>query len=365
MQILDPNQKTYKIETSFEEKDILFYNIKKDPFTVYGLYDYKRQDVFRRLPQAVADATNPGVAQLALDTAGGRLRFSTDSPYVAIKAVMPKISRFPHMPLTGTAGIDVYLDDDSGSHLVKVAKPDINITDGYEFIIRFKSRKMRYLTVNFPSYNHLDALYVGVSEYSKVGRGKPYINKKPIVFYGSSITQGGCSSRPGLIYQNFISRKYNLDYINLGFSGSGRAELPIVKYMASLDMLAFVSDYDHNAPNAQYLAETHSRMYDMIREAHPDIPYIMISRPDFASSPESSIERRDVIIDTFRRARVLGDANVWYIDGEGFFRGPLEDCCTIDGTHPNDLGFAKMADGIGKVLERALKNIDLGGENNE
>ena len=95
MQTLDPNQKTYKFETSFEEKDILFYNIKKDPFKVYGLYDYKKQEVFRRLPQAVAEATNPGVASLALNTAGGRLRFSTDSPYVVIKAVMPKISRFP------------------------------------------------------------------------------------------------------------------------------------------------------------------------------------------------------------------------------------------------------------------------------
>ena len=365
MQILDPNQKTYKFNTSFEEKDILFYNIKKEPFRVYGLYDYKHQDVFRRLPQAVADATNPGVAKLALDTAGGRLRFSTDSPYVAIKAVMPGISRFPHMPLTGTSGMDVYVDEEGGSRYVKTSTLDVNMTDGYEFIVHFKSRKMRCLTMNFPSYNHLDALYIGVSEYSKIGKGKEYANKKPIVFYGSSITQGGCSSRPGLIYQNFISRKYNLDYINLGFSGSGRAELPIVNYMASLDMLAFVSDYDHNAPDAQYLSETHSRMYDVIREAHPEIPYIMISRPDFATSPDNSIARRNVIIDTFRRARALGDNNVWYIDGEGFFHGPLEDSCTVDGTHPNDLGFSKMADGIGKVLERALKNTDLGGEDDE
>ncbi len=364
MEKIDIYAKTYKFETSFEEKDVLFYNVKKDPFRIYGLYDYKRQEVYRRLPEAVANATNQGVAELALDTAGGRLRFSTDSPYVIIKVDMPNISHFPHMSLTGTASIDVYIDDDGGSHFVKAAKPDISITDGYEFIVRFKTRKTRCLTVNFPSYNHVNALFVGVAETAKIGYGKEYANKKPIVFYGSSITQGACSSRPGLIYQNMISRRYNLDYINLGFSGSGRAELPIVSYMASINMLAFVSDYDHNAPNAEYLRETHFRMYEMIREAHPDIPYIMISKPDFnIDSPD--LDRRDVIIDSYRRARELGDTNVYYIDGEGLFRGPLADCCTVDGCHPNDLGFSFMADKIGRVLERAFRNIRFGGDENE
>ena len=364
MEKLDIYAKTYKLETSFEEKDVIFYNVKKDPFKIYGLYDYKKQDVYRRLPESVASATNPGVETLALNTAGGRLRFSTDSLYVIIKAVMPKINQFPHMPLTGTAGIDVYVDDDGGSHFVKAAKPDLTITDGYEFRVSFKSRKMRCLTVNLPSYNPLDAIYIGLSESARVGRGKEYANKKPIVFYGSSITQGGCASRPGLIYQNHISRRYNLDYVNLGFSGSGRAELPIVRYMASLDMLAFVSDYDHNAPNAEYLRETHSRMYDIIREAHPDIPYFMISKPDF-NEGGSDVDRRDVIIDSYRRARALGDNNVYFIDGEGFFRGPFADSCTVDGCHPNDLGFAMMADKIGRSIERALRKTDFGGEDGE
>ena len=364
MEKVDIYAKTYKFETSFDNKDVIFYNVKKDPFKIYGLYDYKRQEVYRRLPESVAKATSPGVERLALDTAGGRLRFSTDSPYIIIKVVMPMVCRFPHMPLTGTSGIDVYVDDDGGSHFVKAAKPDLTITDGYEFRVSFKSRKMRCLTVNFPSYNPVDALYIGLSETAKVGRGKEYVNKKPIVFYGSSITQGGCSSRPGLIYQNHISRRYNLDYIDLGFSGSGRAEIPIVSYMASLDMLAFVSDYDHNAPNPEYLRETHSRMYDMIREAHPDIPYIMISKPDF-NEGGSDVDRRDVIIDSYRRARELGDNNVYFIDGEGFFRGPFADSCTVDGCHPNDLGFSMMADKIGRTIERAFRKIEFGGEDGE
>ena len=152
----------------------------------------------------------------------------------------------------------------------------------------------------------------------------------------------------------FIARKYNLDYINLGFSGNGRAELPIVNYMATLPMLAFVSDYDHNAPNAEYLRETHFRMYEIIREAHPDIPYIMVSRPDCLNST-SAYDRKTVIIDSFREARERGDKNVYFVDGEGMFRGPYEDSCTVDGCHPNDLGMMKMADAIGRMLERSLR----------
>ncbi len=348
--------RTVSIETALKEPDIVFYNTRRDPFMVYGLYHYRTEDVCRRLPENVAQATSKSVAHLSLETAGARLRFSTDSAYVAIKAIMPYINRFSHMPLTGTTGFDLYIDSDGGSRYYKTFKPDTSISGGYESIIKFDSRKTRQITINFPSYNAVDDLYIGVQENSRIGLGAFYRTKLPIVYYGSSITQGACTSRPGLTYQNIISRKYNIDYMNLGFSGSGRAEPAIVDYMASRKMLAFVSDYDHNAPTVEYLRETHRRMYDTIRAAHPDIPYIMLSRPDFTTHDiEDSAARRDVVIDTYRYARENGDKNVYYIDGEGIFRGPEEDSCTVDGSHPNDLGMMKMAEAIGRVLERALR----------
>jgi hypothetical protein len=129
--------------------------------------------------------------------------------------------------------------------------------------------------------------------------------------------------------------------------------------MASLKMLAFVSDYDHNAPDAKYLAETHCRLYKIIRASNPQIPYIMLSRPDYDVNVAESIERRDVIIDTYRYAREQGDKNVYYIDGEGIFRGPDEDLCTVDGSHPTDVGFLKMADAVERILVRALRKSEV------
>lgn len=346
-------------ETSLKEENLVFYNPRKAPFRIYGLYAPENGEAFRRIPADVAQATSAGVASHAVHTAGGRVRFSTDSPYIAIKAVMPSITHFAHMPLTGTSGFDLYADGEDGSRYCGTFQPNVNMTDGYESILRFKNRKMRNITINFPSYNPLTEIYIGLSADAQVGEGAKYLSELPVIYYGSSITQGACASRPGLSYENFITRKYNLDYINLGFSGNGKAELPIVNYMAKIPMLAFVSDYDHNAPSVAYLRDTHRRMYEIIREANPDVPYLMVSRPDFLLNRDAAIERRDVILDTFRFARENGDRNVFCIDGEGLYHGPYEDACSVDNTHPNDIGMMFMGEKIGRMLERALRGKHL------
>lgn len=354
--------KNLEVKTSIGEANIKFYDSRWEPFDIYGLYDPKNESAFKRLPDEIGLNVNDGVSFLYLHTAGGRLRFATDSPYVAIKAELHQTCRFPHMTLLTSTGFDLYEDTPSGVSTYRGSfMPPYNLSDSYESVIYVGSReerKLRYYTVNFPAYGGVVNLYVGLENGSSLEGGLRYKNELPVIYYGSSITQGGCASRPGTIYQNFISRSLNMDYINLGFSGSGRAEDSIVDYMCSMEMCAFVSDYDHNAPSPEYLRDTHLKMYKKIRAAHPNIPYIMLSRPDFDSNYDDSILRRDVIIDTYRYARESGDMNAYYIDGESLFRGEFEDACTVDRTHPNDLGFAMMAKAIECELKRALMRED-------
>lgn len=344
------------VPRTIKETDLVWRDVREDPFTVYGLYDYKNQVPFRRMPDAVAQTVSPGVAGLAHCTAGGRVRFSTDSDLVAIHVTMHRVSKMSHMPLTGSAGFDLYVDDPltGTSRYWRTFTPPFDIKDGYESVIRFPSRMLRHITVNFPLYAGVDTLLIGVRETAQLGAGLRYRDMDPIVYYGSSITQGGCASRPGNCYQNILARRTNLDYINLGFSGCGRAEDTMIDYLASLPMSVFVSDYDHNAPSPAHLQETHCKLYRAIRAAHPEIPYIMVSRFDFDSAYEESIARRDVIFGTYRYARETGDRNVYYIDGASVFRGPDEDGCTVDGTHPNDHGFALFASALGAELKRAF-----------
>ena len=175
---------------------------------------------------------------------------------------------------------------------------------------------------------------------------------KPIVFYGSSITQGGVASRPGNAYTAIASRRLCCDHINLGFSGSAKGESEIAEYIAGLDMKAFVYDYDHNAPNSEHLRLTHEKLYRRIRESHSDIPYIMISKP---TGYEHDRVRRAIIMDTYRNAVNDGDENVYFLDGATLFVGDEREACTVDGCHPNDLGFYRFAKALEPILKACLK----------
>jgi lysophospholipase L1-like esterase len=47
-----------------------------------------------------------------------------------------------------------------------------------------------------------------------------------------------------------------------------------------------------------------------------------------------------------------GDAAVFYVPASSLLGADGED--TVDGTHPTDLGFQRMAEGMAPVLTRAL-----------
>lgn len=354
------NDRNLTVETVFPDaEDAVLRSVRDDPFELYNLYEPKTQPIFRRVPPEVAEATSPQVAKLAREPAGGRVRFSTDSQYILIKAVEPIVGRNSHMTLAMSAGFDLYEDTEADSRYVKMFMPPYKMDGGYEQIIRFGSRKLRYFTIHFPIHSVVSELYIGLQPDAVVGGGKKYLGDSPIVVYGSSIVHGTAATRPGLTYPNILCRYIGRNVLNYGFSGAAKAELPMMNWLAGLDMSVFVYDYDHNAPNPDYLRETHKRGYDIIRAAHPDIPIIFITRPNVATNPSMAMERKDVISDTFRAARAAGDRKVWYIDGESFFLGKWENECTMDGVHPNDLGFTLMADGIEAVIRRALRGERL------
>ncbi len=347
------------VKNELDRTDIEWYDIRKAPFKIYGPYNPTNEVPFVRLPNSVAKTVNVGVERLAYYTAGGRVRFKTDSPYIAINSEMVLTDKLPHMTLCGKAGFDAYIEKDGKSQYAFTFMPPFTMTDGYSSLKVIDKEifgEGHYtVTINFPLYNGVTNLYVGVKEGSFIEKAKPYVNEKPVVFYGSSITQGGCASRPGTCYQAMISKELDIDYINLGFSGSAKGEKEIADYMADLPMSCFVSDYDHNAPSVEHLEKTHYALYLTIREKNPDIPYIMISRPDFCLGERSGvIKRLEVVKNSYEKAIENGDKNVYFIDGSKFFKGLNSDECTVDGTHPTDFGFSRMAEIIGDMLKKVL-----------
>ena len=345
--------RNFKIETDLPEKDIEWFEADKAPFVMYGALTGEKEG-YPRIPQALADKVNDGVACLNKMTAGVRVRVCTDSPYIAVKAIYPNIGMMSHMTLLGSSGFDIYRVKNGQQFFMNSVIPPIDMTNGFDYLFNtFLGGTMTDYIINFPPYNQVIKVYLGVKAGSHFSEPQKYKNEKPVVFYGSSITQGGCASRPGNMYQNFLSRKLDMDYLCLGFSGSGKAEKNIVEYMSKLSMSVFVADYDHNAPNADYLRNTHYTMYEAIREKNPDLPYIMITAPDPTPNWDWT-ERRAIIMESYVKAIKNGDRNVYFIDGRAFSGGNDYDCVTVDRSHPNDIGFLRMAEGIYPVLREIL-----------
>lgn len=338
--------KNFAVVRAAGKEDALFHNALEKPFEIDGVF--YEEGKFRRIPERVAKQISDGVYALHANTAGGRVRFSTDSPYVVVSAKMTNIGKMPHFTLCGSAGFDLY----SGKTYVATLVPPYEMTDGYESVAELGDKKWREITINFPLYSDVEELYIGISGSAKIKPPKPYKNKKPVVYYGSSITQGGCASRPGNAYPTILSRELNLDFVNLGFSGSAKAEKEAEEYIKGLPMSAFIYDYDHNAPTMSHLADTHARMFKAVREANPTLPIVLLSRPQHRLDEEAK-GRLAIIQKTYAEAVQKGDKNVYLIEGNKLM-SYAKDEGTVDGCHPNDLGFYSMAKALKKVLKQIV-----------
>ena len=253
--------KNLSVEKTIHKDGLMFYNVKEPPFDLYGFYSANKNELFKRLPDNIARQTSQGVATLYTNTSGGRVRFGTDSKKIAIIAKLPDVCYKPHMPLSCIMGFDLYSCNNSTYSYVKTFIPPFDTISGYESYYEFPDAKMRDLTLNFPLYNNVSELYIGIDDKGSIYPGKHYSNTKPVVYYGSSITQGACASRPGNCYANILMREFDIDFINLGFAGSAKGEECISKYIADMEMSCFVLDYDYNAPSPEHLQNTHEAMF--------------------------------------------------------------------------------------------------------
>ncbi len=350
--------KNFEIVTKINRDGLSFYDVKESPFEIYGLYDYKKQAQFKRMPDGIAQNVNDGVATLYTNTSGGRIRFSTNADVIVLKAEIANIARIPHLSLTGACSFDIYEDfpETQTSRYLATFIPPYDVSDSFEYKVKIGTRKTRYFTVHFPLFCDVLSVLIGVNEDATLSEGMKYKNIAPIVYYGNSVTQGGCASRPGNSYPNIIGRRLNIDFVNLGFSGSGKAEEIMTDYLANLDMSLFICDYDHNAPDTKYLEATHRKLYEKIRAAHPYLPFIIMSKCDFVYGEENSVRRRDIIYETFRYAKSTGDQNVYFMDGQSVYCGDYANIAVIDKVHPTDLGFSLIADILEGTVTRALQN---------
>jgi lysophospholipase L1-like esterase len=340
------------------EFDVTYTDVTAEPLKLEGLPWYKANgNEFYRIPKTIADEykeKNSSVYILSNCTSGAAVRFATDSKVVTLRGKLAHSLDMNHMPRAGSAGFDSYIKTLDGKWVYKKTFQPNRDQIEFEALIGLNdSGEMQEWLINFPLYGGVEIVEVGVEKNSTLQAPVPHKVEKPILFYGSSITQGGCASRPGNNYTSMLCRAVDSEQINMGFSGSARGEDSMAEAIASLDLAVFVYDYDHNAPSAEHLQNTHERFFKIIRAKNPDLPVIIMNRCDYYDNAECR-SRRDIVRATYENAIASGDKKVWFIDGETLFEGDLRDSCTVDGCHPNDLGFFRMYAKVLPVLEKAL-----------
>ena len=349
---IDPN---FRVPDTIPQ-DLAFAPVDEEPFSLWGLAP-NRKGVFCRLPEAFLPECNEGVRELAYHLSGGCVRFSTDADRIAILYTLRTTGNMPHFTACGQSGMELFEETDRGARQVKTVIPAM--ADGHgcrkEQATWFAlPGGPRHYALWLPLYNGLERLLLGFPREARVLPGRTPAVEKPLVFYGSSITQGGCASKVGSCYTNLLGRRLDAPVVNLGFSGSGRGEESMARYIASLPMSVFILDYDHNAPDEAHLTATHERFYRVVRDAQPRLPIVMVSKPDFDVDPPRNAARRAIIRRTWERARAAGDERAFFIDGETLFGATDRDMCTVDGSHPTDLGFLRMADALEPLLRSLL-----------
>ncbi len=340
------------------EYDLVFTDARNNSvISLEGLKWMPEKGDYRRIPGTFTkENTNDGVMTLGWHTAGGALRFRSDSPVIVLRGELGPGCDMNDMPRSGSCGFDSYFSTGNSLPRYQITFRPAPGTVEYRCVIGLNpEKKMRSWLINLPLYGGVKSIEVGIEKEYKILPPKAHKIKKPILFYGSSITQGACASRPGNMYPSFLCRKVDAEQVNLGFSGSGKGEKALAEAIASLDLAAFVYDYDYNAPDAEHLQKTHEAFFQIIRKAHPFLPVIIISKCN-RNLREKDDYRKAIIYQTYLNAVEKGDKNVYFIDGLTLFGKDCRDACTVDGCHPNDLGFYRMYKTILPVLCKALKN---------
>lgn len=335
------------VPNTVERPNLVWKDVEESPFRIYGIF--REGKYLRRMPGDVATQVSEGVVGLHTNTAGGRVRFCTNSPYIAIHAEMDELGKMDHFPFTGSLGFDLF----AGTQYINTYRTSIDVENGFEAVVDIEIPVEQLYTIHFPLYSNVKKLYIGLQEGCTLTAAPDYMLEKPVVYYGSSITQGGCASRPSNAYQNILSLHLDCNHINLGFSGNAKGEDAMAEYISQLDMSAFVYDYDHNAPTVEHLQQTHNRMFQTIRKANPDLPVLMLTRPKYFITEEEQ-QRQDVVRATYEAAVAAGDKNVYMIPGTDLLIPMARNTGLVDNCHPNDMGFASMALVIEPVLRKIL-----------
>jgi hypothetical protein len=336
--------------------DLVWYDGRELCVEGKGWADTKH--FYDRLPARAEGTVLPAVWGLSQDSAGMCVRFETAATEIWARWKLRKDQlAMPHMPATGVSGVDLYVKEKGKWRWLANGRPLKPLEE--KVLVTGLTPKKREFVLYLPLYNGVDEVKLGVPRGSTVAPLPARTReRKPIVFYGTSILQGGCASRPGMAYPAILGRRLDWPTINLGFSGSAHSEPEIAALLAELDPAVYVLDPMANM-TVEMVVQRIEPFVLTLRKAHPLTPIVLVENakyPDeqfLAAKREKLLEANVRLREVFDRLTRAGQKRIYYLRAEQLLGDDGE--ATVDGSHPTDLGFLRMADEIEPLLKRVLR----------
>jgi hypothetical protein len=340
------------------EDGTLWYDIK-----LLGLEGQGWSDVaapFDRLPTKAQGKVRDAVWNLSRQSAGLCVRFRTDSPKLEARWELTSTNlAMPHMPATGVSGLDLYVRDDQGRWRWAANGRPTGKTNTAALVTGLERKPRDYL-LYLPLYNGVSSVEIGLPSDVKLRPAEAYpaAQQQPIVFYGTSITQGGCASRPGMVHTAILGRSLNYPVINLGFSGNGQMEAEVGELIAEIDAAVYVIDCLPNLGPAQVKERTEP-LVKLLRAKHPDTPILLVEDRTYSDAflnrgkRQRNDDSRAELKAAYQRLQSAGAKELYYLEGEQLLGDDNEG--TVDSSHPTDLGFFRQAEAFEAALRPILK----------
>ena len=314
-------------------------------------------EFFNRFPAKAKGVVDDGLYSLARCSAGMAIRFVSDSPEIHARWKLTGSSlAMPHMPATGVSGLDLYVRHNHKWRWLGAGRPEQQ--ENTHALISGLSPEKREYTLYLPLYNGVTSVEIGIKTGSSINPAPPRTRSiKPVVFYGSSILQGGCASRPGMAYPSIIGRVLDIPTINLGFSGRGKCEHEVADLLAELDPELYVIDCMPNM-TPDTIDERIRYLLRVLRDKHPTTPVVLVeqvpNRSVYAMDRDSRVgtQKSRILAKVYQDVQKDWGALLYYVKGGKLLGDDGEG--TVDGVHATDLGFLRMADALMPVVRNVL-----------
>jgi hypothetical protein len=340
-----------------EKAGLLWYDIR--PLGVEGQGWSDTKAPFDRLPAKAEKVVRPPVWGLSRNSTGLCVRFVTDATTLHARWTLTgKNLALPHMPATGVSGLDLYAKTDAGKwQWVANGRPTAQ-TNTVPLVSGLSTGPREFL-LYLPLYNGVSSVEIGLPKATKLMKAddRPAGRSKPVVFYGTSITQGGCASRPGMVHTAILGRRFEVPVINLGFSGSGTLDPEMAPLLGEIDAAVYVLDCLPNL-DAKRVAERTVPFVTALRKARPDTPILLVEDRFYTNAPLLPGQRRHNVANhaalkkAFEDLTAAGVKHLHYLPGDKLLGDDGEG--TVDGSHPTDLGFLRQADAFAEALAPLL-----------